>query len=161
SISWHRETGPELKSFIRLLVSPELAKLNSGIFILHAIFTASFVTIPISLNQFAGLGPDRQWEIYLPTLLAAFIISLYCMGLAERKQKVKTYFLGSIAAIAIAELFLWMTPHSILFAAIGIGFFFAGFSLLEAFLPSLISRTAPAARKGSALGIYSCSQFFG
>ena len=38
--------------------------------------------------------------------------------------------------------------------------FLTGFSVLEAFLPSLVSKTAPAARKGTALGLYSFSQFF-
>lgn len=161
AIHWHRDTEPELKSFLKLLVNPELAKLNSGIFILHAIFTASFVVIPISLKQFMGFAASSQWEIYLPTLLAAFIISLFCIGMAERKQQLKPYFIGGIATLALAELLLWIAPTSLLLTIIGICLFFAGFSLLESFLPSLISRTAPAARKGSALGIYSCSQFLG
>ena len=158
---WHRDTEPELKSFLKLLVAPELAKLNSGIFILHAIFTASFVVIPISLYHFAGLEANRQWVFYLPTLLVAFILSLFCIGMAERKQQLKPYFLGGIITLALAELLLWMAPHHTTLAIIGLSLFFTSFSLLEAFLPSLISRTAPAARKGSALGIYSCSQFLG
>ncbi len=89
------------------------------------------------------------------------MIALVCIGLAERKQQLKPYFLGGIGLLAVALFLLWMTPHSITFAIIGLCFFFAGFSLLEAFLPSLISRSAPAARKGSAMGIYSCSQFLG
>ena len=159
--SWHRDTEPELKSFLRLLVAPELAKLNSGIFILHALFTASFVVIPISLNQFAGLAASRQWVLYLPTLLLAFTACFICMGFAERKQQVKPYFLASIIALAGAELLLWLMPSNRWLTALGLGLFFTGFSLLEAFLPSLITRTAPAARKGSALGIYSSSQFLG
>jgi MFS family permease len=158
---WHRDTEPELKSFLNLLVAPELAKLNSGIFILHAIFTASFIVIPEMIETYAGLEVNRQWLFYLPTLLVAFIISLFCIGMAEKKHQLKPYFLGGIMALAIAELLLWMAPSHITLAVIGLSLFFAGFSLLEAFLPSLISRTAPAARKGSALGIYSCSQFLG
>lgn len=158
---WHRDTEPEFKSFFKLLISAELAKLNSGIFILHAVFTANFVVIPISLAHFAGLEADRQWLIYLPTLLAAFIISLIFIGLAERQRKLKPYFIGGIIILALAECLLWMASTNLVIAIIGLGFFFAGFSLLEAFLPSLISRTAPAARKGTALGIYSCSQFLG
>lgn len=161
NISWHSDTEPELKSFLKLLVAPELAKLNCGIFILHAIFTASFVVIPISLKNFAGFEANSQWLLYLPTLLAAFVISLVCIGFAERKRQLKPYFLGGIIALGLAELFLWLTPSDVSLVALGLSLFFGGFSLLEAFMPSLISRTAPAARKGSALGIYSCSQFFG
>ncbi|OGT60892.1 MAG: hypothetical protein A3F14_02860, partial [Gammaproteobacteria bacterium RIFCSPHIGHO2_12_FULL_43_28] len=160
-LRWHGDTEPELKSFVKLLINPDLAKLNSGIFMLHAIFTASFIVIPISLYHFAELPTDQQWSMYLPTLLAGFIFSLVCIGMAERKRQVKPYFLGGILMLALAEALLWGTPESPYLAGAGLALFFAGFSLLEAFLPSLVSRTAPAARKGTAMGIYSCSQFSG
>ena len=159
--SWHRDTEPELKSFLSLLIAPELAKLNAGIFFLHAIFTASFVVLPISLQQFAGFPASKQWHLYLPTLIAAFFIILFCIGMSERKQQIKPYFLGAIFTLALSELFLWQAANNITLTVFGLLLFFAGFSILEAFLPSLISRTAPAARKGSALGIYSCAQFLG
>lgn len=161
SPTWHRDTEPELKSFIKLLKNSELAKLNCGIFILHAIFTASFIAIPISLHTYAGLQTNQQWLLYLPTLLIAFVVTLFCIGMAERKRQLKPYFLGGIITLPIAELLLWLAPQTKYLAAMGLCLFFAGFSLLEAFLPSLVSRTAPAARKGTALGIYSCSQFSG
>src|SRR5207253_8041767 len=93
---WHRDTEPEFKAFISLLKSQELAKLNSGIFILHAIFTASFIIIPIHLHQFASINANHQWQLYLPTLLIAFIACLFCIGMAERKQQIKPYFLAGI-----------------------------------------------------------------
>lgn len=160
-LAWHRDTEPELNSFLKLLTAPELAKLNMGIFILHALFTASFIVIPIGLYHFSGLQANQQWFLYIPTLIAAFIISIICIGVAEAKQLLKPFFISGIIGLIIGEFILWMQPGSIKFTLLGLGFFFTGFSLLEAFLPSLISRTAPAARKGSALGIYSCSQFLG
>lgn len=161
TLSWHRDTEPEQKSFLKLLVTPELANLNGGIFLLHAIFTASFVVLPINLYHFSGLQASQQWMLYLPTLLAACVISLFCIGMAERKRQLKPYFLGGIAALFLAECLLWLMPHQLFFCALGLCLFFTGFTLLEAFLPSLISRTAPASCKGSALGLYSCSQFSG
>ncbi len=161
TLRWHRDTEPEFTSFMRLLFDPQLAKLNAGIFFLHAIFTASFVVIPIALQQNTGLEATRQWEIYLPALLIALVLSMTCIGFAERKQQVKQYFLGGVLALASAELMLWAGMHSMLLATLSIGLFFAGFTLLEAFLPSLISRAAPASCKGSAMGIYSCSQYSG
>ncbi len=158
---WHRDTEPELTSFPTLLKTPELARLNLGIFILHAVFTASFIVIPLSLQQFSGFSIHQQWQIYLPSLLAAFVISLFCIGMAERKQQLKPYFVGAILFLIIAEIFLWARPTHFISMLIGICFFFGSFSLLEAFLPSLVSRTAPATRKGSALGLYSCAQFLG
>jgi predicted MFS family arabinose efflux permease len=146
---------------MHLLFEPQLARLNAGIFFLHAIFTASFVVIPISLHENTGLAANQQWEIYLPALLAALVISMACIGMAERKQKVKQFFLGGVLTLLLAEIMLWGCVHTALAATVSIGLFFAGFTLLEAFLPSLISRTAPAASKGSAMGIYSCAQYSG
>lgn len=159
--TWHRDTEPELSSFLKLLKSGELAKLNIGIFILHAIFTASFIVIPISLLQEAHLAAKQQWLLYLPTLLVAFCLALFLISLAERQQKVKPYFICGILMMIAAELLFWFAGSHLLITAGGLCLFFAGFSLLEAFLPSLVSRVAPAARKGSALGIYSSAQFLG
>lgn len=158
---WHRDSEPELKALKQLVVNPELLKLNAGIFILHAIFTASFLVIPLSFKQFSGFNANDQWIIYLPTLLIAFLFSLIVIRQAEKKHFIKPYFLSGIGLLAIAELLLWIMPHHFLFALLGLGLFFIGFSLLESFLPSLISRTAPANKKGTALSLYSCAQFSG
>ncbi|OGT35617.1 MAG: hypothetical protein A3F11_00290 [Gammaproteobacteria bacterium RIFCSPHIGHO2_12_FULL_37_14] len=160
TLRWHQDTEPEFKSFFKLLIFPELAKLNIGIFILHAVFTASFVVIPIGLAHL-GIAAHYQWKLYLPILLVAFTISLICINRAERQHQLKFYFLVGIVLLAIAEISLWIAANNVIVTAVSLGLFFSGFSLLEAFLPSLISRTAPLARKGSALGVYSCAQFLG
>lgn len=160
-LSWHSETEPDPHQFSALLKEPELMRLNAGIFLLHAVFTASFVIIPLSLQNLAGLPGDKQWILYLPTLILAFLLSIPFIIVAEKKRLLKPFFLGAVAVMGIAELLLWVFAHSLLLSALGLLLFFAAFSLLEAFLPSLVSRTAPPSRKGTALGIYSCSQFLG
>jgi MFS family permease len=159
--SWHSDAEPELAQFSTLLKEPQLARLNIGVFFLHAIFTATFVVIPIGLQKLAGLPGNKQWQIYLPALLLAFVASILMMVWAEKKHLVKRFFLIGIAMIGAAELALNIWSSSILFSSLGLLLFFTGFSLLEAFLPSYVSRTAPKARKGTAMGIYSCSQFLG
>lgn len=161
TLRWHRDAEPELQSFLRLLIKPELAKLNIGIFILHAVFTASFVIIPIGLAQLLHFTASQQWKIYLPTLLIGFTLTLIAVGQAERKQQIKRYFVVGVGTLFLAELILWQQQGHLLWLGIGLTLFFGSFSLLESFLPSLISRLAPADRKGSAMGIYSCSQFLG
>jgi predicted MFS family arabinose efflux permease len=149
------------QNFFSLLKHQELMRLNAGIFILHAVFTASFVVIPIALQNMAHLNGNQQWFLYLPVLMLAFLISVPCLLIAEKWQRVKPFFLGGIILLALAELLLWFFASNLLLSALSLLLFFTAFSLLEAFLPSLVSRTAPAARKGTALGIYSFSQFFG
>jgi predicted MFS family arabinose efflux permease len=161
STTWHADAEPEPKQLIHILMNPDLARLNSGIFLLHAVFTASFVILPISLQNLAGLHGNQQWLLYLPILLVAFILSIPFIVIAEKKKLLKEIFIGGIAVLGVAELLLWFFAHSLLLSAISLLLFFTAFSLLEAFLPSLVSRTAPPSRKGTALGIYSCSQFLG
>jgi MFS family permease len=158
---WHADAEVAPTQFFALLKAPQLARLNAGILLLHAIFTASFVVIPISLKKFADIPGNQQWALYLPALLLAFVASLALIVYAEKRQQIKPYFVAGILALAAAEILLLAWPRSVPAAAAGIFLFFAAFSLLEAFLPSLVSRAAPAASKGTALGIYSCAQFLG
>lgn len=144
-----------------LLFEPELAKLNIGIFLLHAIFTASFIVIPIQLNRDLNFLVQLQWMIYLPILIIASIIALFCIAIAEKKQQIKFYFIMGIFMLLFAESLLSITKTNFSLVMLGLCLFFSGFSLLEALLPSLVSRIAPPQYKGSALGIYSCSQFLG
>lgn len=150
-----------LRLFLTLLKTPALNYLNLGIFLLHVIFTASFVIIPIAFYYLTGLSAQKQWHLYLPALLAAFVVSFIAINHAEKTQRLKFYFLMSIVFLVLGECLLWLAAGNITLACFGLGLFFTGFSLLEAFLPALISNAAPAAHKGSALGIYSCSQFLG
>ncbi|MEO8402332.1 MAG: MFS transporter [Gammaproteobacteria bacterium] len=159
--TWHSDTEPERHSFFAVLKHPELARLNVSIFMLHAVFTASFVVIPISLQNLAGLSGNQQWMLYLPILIFAFGSSIPCIIVAEKKHRLKLFFLSAIVTLGCAELLLWLFASSLSVSALSLFLFFTGFSVLEAFLPSLVSKTAPPKRKGTALGIYSCSQFLG
>ena len=159
--TWHADAEPKLGLFWTLLKEPNLMRLNAGIFLLHAILTASFVILPLSLQNLAGLQSNQQWLLYLPILLVAFLLSIPCIIIAEKKHLLKPFFLGAIAAMGCAEFCLWFFADFLLLSAVSLLLFFTAFSVLEAFLPSLVSKTAPRAKKGTALGIYSCSQFLG
>ena len=159
--TWHSETEPDFHQLSDILKHTELARFNIGIFCLHAIFTASFIVIPISLQTLAGLSSNHQWALYLPTLILAFCISVVCIVIAEKKHRVKPFFIAAVLLLTLAEISLWIFAKSLLLSALNLLLFFIAFSLLEAFLPSLVSKTAPPARKGTALGIYSFSQFSG
>lgn len=150
----------KLLDIYNLLTHPKLLTLNGGIFLLHAIFTASMVALPLNLVQIAQISSVDQWRIYLPTLIGGFILSLFAINHAERSGRWRWHFLSGIFILAGAEILLSLGSNYYLLI-LGISLFFFAFSLLEAFLPSLISRTAPPTQRGSALGLYSCAQFFG
>ncbi len=143
------------------LLNPQLIRLYVGIFSLHAILTALFLIIPTQLMQTLAHTPLAQSSLYLAVLFAAFLTMLPVMIYAEKSKQLKRTFVLGIALLLAAQLpLLSAVPasHSI---ALSLYVFFTAFTLLEAMLPAFISKIAPLARKGSAMGCYSSAQFLG
>lgn len=139
----------------------ELLRLNAGIFTLHAVMTACFTVLPVLLLQNGGLPAAHHGWVYLPVLFGSFIAIVPAIILAERRRKMRRVFLLAIAVLA-AGLALLSGFHGSLWALVaGLLVFFVGFNLLEALLPSLVSKLCPPGGKGTAMGIYSSSQFLG
>jgi predicted MFS family arabinose efflux permease len=156
----HRDAEVVPGQFFNILKNRELLRLDYGIFILHAILTASFVVVPLLMRD-AGLLPALHWKVYLPVFIVSMAAIIPFVILAEKKRKMKPVFIGAIAALVLADLGL-MQFHNTLPGIIGfLWLFFTGFNLLEATLPSLISKTAPGDLRGTAMGVYSTCQFLG
>lgn len=142
-------------------VHPELLRLNVGIFVLHLVMTASFVLLPHLLIDYAHLAPSQHGWVYLPIVLGGFIAAVPAIIIAEKKRKIKQVFLFGIALLAISLAVLAQGYQHYVNLLVGISLFFIAFNLLEALLPSLLSKIAPAGSKATAMGIYSSGQFFG
>jgi MFS family permease len=152
--------GDRAPRFASVLRDPELARLNLGIFVLHALLMALFVVVPFELRS-AGVSAANQWQVYLPVMAGAFVLMIPAVILSERRGRQKAVFLGAIAVLLAGQLgLIWLGQ-----TGVGIGvsllLFFLGFNLLEASLPSLVSRTAPPSAKGTAVGVYSSVQSLG
>lgn len=157
----HREAEAVPAQFGRVLRNPELLRLDFGILVLHMVLTASFVVLPLVLRDQAGLEADYHSLVYLPVLVASVLAMVPFIILAERKGHVKPVFTGAIAVLVVAEVGLFLLPLTLFNVVFLLFVFFAAFNLLEATLPSLISRVAPADCRGTAMGVYSSSQFLG
>lgn len=156
----HRDAEFVPAQMFDALKNPELLRLDYGIFILHLILMAVFVVVP-ALMRDAGLPSGQQWQVYLPVFVVSMAIAVPFIIVAEKKRRMKAVFIGAIAVLIAAILGLAQF-HSSLPAIIGfLWLFFCGFNLLEATLPSLVSKTAPGDLKGTAMGAYSSSQFMG
>lgn len=142
-------------------VHPELLRLNIGIFVLHLVMTASFVLLPHLLVDYAHLAPSQHGWVYLPIVLGGFIAAVPAIIIAEKKRKIKHVFLFGIALLAISLAVLAQGYQHYVSLLVGISLFFIAFNLLEALLPSLLSKIAPAGSKATAMGVYSSGQFFG
>lgn len=158
---FHRDAQARGGSFARVFAHPELLRLDFGIFCLHLILTATFVVVPLVLKDTLRLPASDHWHIYLPVFVLAIATMVPFVILAEKKRRMKPVFLGFIALIALSDLgFIWLgNSYWAMFALLYA--FFTGFNLLEATLPSMVSKTAPPDLKGTAMGVYSTAQFLG
>ena len=140
---------------------PDLLRLDLGIFVLHAMLMSSFVALPLALVEKAGLPKEQHWWVYLTALLISFFAMIPFIIYGEKKRKMKRVLLGAVLTLMLTELFFWQFGDSLRALVIGTVVFFTAFNLLEASLPSLISKVSPAGGKGTAMGVYSTSQFLG
>jgi len=159
--SVHRDAEPVPALFKKVLADGELLRLDMGIFCLHTLLTASFLVFPLVLKNELGLSSDQHWGFYLPVLITSVILMVPLMLLAERHRRIKPVFQAAVLVLVLAQMVLAMLPNRMEWFVIVLVVFFVAFNLLEAMLPSLVSRIAPADSKGTAMGFYSSSQFFG
>lgn len=146
--------------FFNVLKTPDLLRLDYGIFILHLCLTASFVVLPLLIRD-AGLVPEDHWMVYLPILVTSMAVIIPFVIIAEKKRQMKKVFIGAIITLLLANVGLFKFYNDLIGLVGFLWLFFCGFNLLEATLPSLISKTAPGDLKGTAMGAYSSSQFMG
>lgn len=143
-----------------VLRDAQLLRLNFGIFSLHVLQTAMFLVIPRELVTLYGLPLGEHWHVYLPVVLGSFVLAIPAIIQAERKGRTKLMFIGSIALLAASQIGLW-TGSSLALVIVMLLLFFAAFNILEASLPALVSRSAPAKAKGTALGVFNTTQALG
>jgi predicted MFS family arabinose efflux permease len=135
--------------------------LNGSVFFLHALLTASFVGLPLLLTERLQLPVNRHWELYLPVMvIAAFVMGACLHRMREVRQSLHIV-MACVVAIGLALLGFAVSGEHLAALGVAAAVFFSAFNLLEAALPSLVSRLAPAALRGAAMGAYSTSQFLG
>lgn len=156
-----RESGVSTAALRPTLKNTQLLRLNLGIGSLHALLMASFVALPLALVERAGLPKEEHWWVYLTALLISFFGMIPFIIYAEKRRRMKRVLLGAVTVLLLSELFFWQFNDSLALLVTGVVVFFTAFNLLEACLPSLISKVAPAGSKGTAMGVYSTSQFLG
>ena len=142
------------------LLNPELLRLNAGIFILHVVLYAMFVVMPPIVVQ-AGLALPEHWKLYLPVMFGSFVLMLPAILYADRRHHPKPVLLGAIGLLLAVEGFLAVARLRLDVLTGLMLAYFAAFNVLEAMLPSLVSRLAPAHGRGVAIGVYNTTQTLG
>lgn len=150
----------EKVSFGEVLLDPQLLRLNFGIFVLHMAQMTLFVVIPVKLAAQA-FPVAHHWMVYLPAVLIAFAGLMPAIRFAERRGALKRLFISAITLLLAVFAAFSLLDESILGIAFLLLVFFFGFNILEASLPSLVSKSAPASARGLALGVYNTTQSIG
>jgi MFS family permease len=152
-----------------LLGHRDLLRLNFGVFVLHTVQMSMWVAVPALLVQ-AGLPKERHWWIYLPAVVASFVVMGGLLFPLERRGHLRAALRGAVALVALVQGGLLAvallspagTPGPGIWPLVALLFvFFCGFNALEASQPSLVSRLAPARLRGAALGAYNTLQSLG
>lgn len=156
----NRESAVVKQDLLRVLSHPPLLKLNTGILFLHALLMSTFIALPVQLEK-AGFAIHQHWKVYLFTMLIAFAGVLPFIIYAELKRQMKRIFSLCVGLLLVAELTLWLAGYQFWILVAGVQMFFLAFNIMEALLPSLISKEAPPGFKGTAMGVYSTCQFLG
>ncbi|SEK79378.1 Predicted arabinose efflux permease, MFS family [Nitrosovibrio tenuis] len=157
---FHSDTEASAGRFHNVLRNGELLRLDFGVFALHAVLMALWLVVPLSLRT-AGLAADQHWQVYLPVLLLSMVLVVPAIIYGEKKAKLKQVFVASVAVLLVSQALLAYMFNSLWGTTAALLVFFAAFNLLEATLPSLISKIAPVGAKGTAIGVYSSVQFLG
>jgi predicted MFS family arabinose efflux permease len=145
----------------RVLRDTRLLRLDLGIFFLHCALTAVFAVVPLALVRHAGLPLAEHWKVYLPVMLTSVVFMFPLIAAAERRTRTRVIFAGAVMVLAVSQTVLLETHDRLSGIVVGLFLYFVAFNVLEAMLPSLISRTAPPAAKGTAMGVFASFEFLG
>lgn len=144
-----------------VLRDTQLLRLNFGTFCLHGAQMAMFMVVPFAIKMNTGLNENAHWKIYLPVLIVSFVLMVPAIIYAEKKAKLKPVFISAVALMLVTQLAFMVSLQSLTGIIATLLSYFVAFNVLEASLPSLISKMAPAAAKGTAMGVHNTAQSFG
>ncbi|HSH96737.1 MAG: MFS transporter [Methylophilaceae bacterium] len=158
---FHSDSEASPSKLKEVLRNPQLLRLNFGIFALHAAQMAMFIVVPFAIKQSSGMNENQHWQVYLPVVLLGLALMVPAIIYGEKRAKLKQVFLSAISLMLVAQLLFASSITHFWGIVISLAGYFIAFNTLEAILPSIISKIAPAASKGTAIGVYNTSQSLG
>ena len=139
----------------------ELVALDFSVFSLHLILASGFIVMPLLIMDNQIVSMIDNWKLYLPAVLLSFIGMIPLIIISEKFKKTKYILLLSIFLLIVSQIIFFTANLNFSVFLITLTIFFVAFNTVEAILPSLLSRTASASKRGLAMGIFSTSQFLG
>ncbi|SSY80904.1 MFS transporter [Alysiella crassa] len=156
----HQDAQAQTGRMGEVLRNTQLLRLNFGIFTLQAGLMAIFTALPFALQQL-GWEKTTHWQVYLPATVIGLVLMIPAIIVGETRNKLKQVFVLGIALVLLAQFALIFSLHSIWAIGVALIVYFIGFNILEASIPSLVSKIAPSDLKGTAMGVYNTLQSVG
>jgi MFS family permease len=154
------KSSPAVKGSLKTVLVPDLLRLDLGIFTLHFMQMCIWVSVPGILLGQLGIPVEKHWIIYLASVGGGFILMVPFMRLWDKRGQTRRAILVAVSVCGISMLLMGIGQVYLVFL-LGLFLFFWGFNLLEATLPSAVTKVAAKANKGAATGVYSTCQFLG
>ncbi len=153
--------GRKLSGVLEIVNRPQLRPLYFGMFALHAIMTATFISVPQVLEANLLIPRESHWQVYLGVFLASLVGTVPLVLKTERSAGAGWMFVAAVVLTGVAQAALGFDHVHLWVVMAALVLFFAVFNYLEARLPALLTHAAPAADRGAALGVFATSQFLG
>jgi MFS family permease len=151
----------ELSAMADILVRPALRPLYAGVFALHFIMTATFLSVPQVLAGDLGMATATHWKVYLGVFVVSIAGTVPLILATERGGHGRPVFVAAVLLVACAQSLLGLDHGHLWRVLAALTLFFAVFNYLEARLPALLTQAAPGTDRGAALGIFATAQFLG
>ena len=145
---------------LQIALQPQLWRLNFGIFALHAAQMALFISLPFLFLQM-GIAQEAQWKVYAPMVLFGMVLMVPVIIYGEKKRKLKQTLLFAIGMMVVAQAMLATKHNVVMVMTAALVIYAIAFNVLEAILPSMVAKFAPAEQRGAAMGFYSTAQSIG
>lgn len=145
----------------QVLKMGDLNRLHVSVFALHLLLTAMFIYLPSQLIEFADIPLSEHGLVYLPLLVISLFFAFPSIILAEKYRKMRGIFITAIVAVIAGLIVLSFGYQSKYVLLTGLALFFIAFNVMEALLPSWLSKSAPIQSKATAMGVNASGQFFG
>ena len=145
---------------LQIALQPQLWRLNFGIFALHAAQMALFISLPFLFLQM-GIAQEAQWKVYAPMVLFGMVLMVPVIIYGEKKRKLKQTLLFAIGMMVVAQTMLATKHDVVMVMTVALVIYAIAFNVLEAILPSMVAKFAPAEQRGAAMGFYSTAQSIG
>lgn len=155
-----REISPSLYNLFKLMADKNQTFLNLSVGLLHALLVVVFTLVPYKLVYDIGLPKLQHWKVYIPAVLVSLLMTFFLIFLAERKRRFKEVFMLGVLALGLSFV-SFEGANGLTAVSLGILLFFLGFMILEALIPSLLTRLTHKDLRGISFGLFNTVQFLG